>query len=120
MFRWIQRFGLKRNLYVSFPLALIVVLAALSLTVSSLVRGALEHALLRRGESMSRSLERTMRLPLLKGQERAVLDELQSLDGEDIAYVIVQRPSGAVLAQRYGKDFERERDFAGIVSRHAG
>lgn len=101
MFAWFERLGLKRSIYLSFSVAVLVLAAATTVLLNWLVRDVMESSLRRRGETHVRALAVELESALAAGDADLALEQIsRSFDAEDDAYAVALRPDGTVLAKR--------------------
>jgi methyl-accepting chemotaxis protein len=104
MLRSIAKLGVKRTLFLSIAAALAVVGLITAVSVNRVVLGALEDALVHRGESDARLLATAVAGPLLANREEQMAAEIEAtFDEHDDAYAVVLRSDYTVAAKRFAR-----------------
>ncbi len=116
--RQLETLGLRRAVYLSFALVLVLVGAATTVVLGRAVRGVLESALERRGASLARMLAADLDVAVAEADEALAREELERvLDFADVLYAVVLRADGSVLAQRLARGMAERGP--GLVAEHA-
>jgi methyl-accepting chemotaxis protein len=111
-----RRLGLKWILYLSFPLALSLVLFALSAVVSTSFAGSMVESLDSRGGANLKALANRVVLPLMQNKAeraRAAIDE--SFNDPDLGFIVLLTPDGTMLTLRF-QDAKRGTELAGLLA----
>jgi methyl-accepting chemotaxis protein len=104
MLHRIAPLGVKKTLVVSIAVALAIAGTLTSLFVNRQVRGALEHAMVHRGESYARVYVAELARPLAERRDDEVAKEIErTWDDESFAYVIVLRADWTVAGKRVAR-----------------
>ncbi len=101
MFAWFERLGLKRSIYLSFSVVVVILAVATTAVLNWMVRDVLESSLRRRGETHVQALAVELESAMAAGDADLALEQIsRSFDAEDDAYAVALRPDGTVLAKR--------------------
>jgi methyl-accepting chemotaxis protein len=96
--------GVKRSVLLSIVIALGLAGGITAFAVNREVRRSLERALRERGDSHAHMLAMEVAAPLEAGDDRRVLQELETFWDEDLfAYAVVLRADRSVVARRIGR-----------------
>ncbi|HET7826809.1 MAG TPA: methyl-accepting chemotaxis protein, partial [Anaeromyxobacter sp.] len=96
--------GVKRSVLLSIVIALGLAGGITAFAVNREVRRSLERALRERGDSHAHMLAMEVAAPLEAGDDRRVVQELETFWDEDLfAYAVVLRADRSVVARRIGR-----------------
>lgn len=106
MVRQVAQLGVKRTLFLSITLALVVAGTVTGLLVNRAVRISLERATVHRGEADVRVYASELGRALARGDEASVLASVEeSWDEQSFAYVVVLRDNLTLAAKKTGRAF---------------
>jgi methyl-accepting chemotaxis protein len=107
MLEKLEKLGLKRSIYLSFSVAIAVVAAFTTVSLGRVLRDALEDSLKRRGESLARMLATELDLAVAADDAPMAQEQLDHVfAGDEVAWAVVLRPDGTVLARRVAPSFD--------------
>ncbi len=114
----LARLGVKRTLFLAIAVAMALIGAFTIWGINRVVLGALEEALLRRGECDARLLASELSTGLAAGSQALIASRLEErFDEAQDAYVVLIRPDQAVVARRFAHGLPDTTDE--VVHAHA-
>ncbi|BDG03580.1 methyl-accepting chemotaxis protein [Anaeromyxobacter oryzae] len=117
MIQTVAKLGVKRALFLSIALALLVAGTVTAVLVNRTVRGALEHAMVHRGESAARVYAAEIAPALAAKQDDSVAAEVsESWDEVSFSYAVVLRDNLTIAGARMAPTFHASAEK--VVSEH--